>query len=299
MIRNSNRTQSVSSLERHCKDSYTREDTVALFFLAMHPTNAPLLNSSHESALTVRRHPRLVSIPYALDLHETGIHCVNLRLKGPLDSFIALIPLLGTLEELHCPIVVRRELDTYRRAYTNGSILGSVYDLPTAVGWAVMQKTARLDIHVAALLHLTSIVYSLPFRSGILNDDIKPDIAALPEVSPYTELAAILYEALDALLMDAKNYSDLHLRNLYPHSTWDSGVVYSDGQCRLLTAVAPPPRVFSRTLETPIKGQLLAAPGVVRRDGWITFFHALVPSYVAGGIEFDTGLLKQYIPAVK
>ena len=61
---------------------------------------------------------------------------------------------------------------------------------------------------------------------------------------PYTQLAAVLYEALDALLWQNHHKSDVHLRNLCPHSMWTPGFVYSEGQGRHLAATAPPPRVF-------------------------------------------------------
>lgn len=217
------------------------------------------------------------------------------ELNTLVPDYFRLCDLLSVLRELTSLASLAREAEIFRIAATSARILGPVYDIPTVPGWALMQKAARTQIFISSLLGSTRTSYRVP-RSLSLFDDIRPDLCALPEVSPYTEFAAVLYEAVDSLLITTDSHADVHLRNLYPHSVWSWGIVISQSQLRRLAFVAPAPRVFSRVLETPIVGQVLAVPGIVRRPGWITFFEALIPSYVSGGPKFTDPYYSRFMP---
>lgn len=255
-------------------------------------------HSQHSSAaaLVVRRHPACPKVPYALDLQSMGLHCLLPRLNGPIESFPSLIKFLTRLEVLTSLSTMQREQDVMRIAWTNGSVIGRVYDIPTIPSWALWQKIAQVDIYMQALIGSTQTVYAVP-KELALFDDIRPDRNTLPEVSMYTEIASVLYEALDCLMVTRDvDFEDIHLRNLYPYSIWSSGMLASQAQTRLLAPIAPPPRVFSRFLECPVRGELLAVPREVRRHGWIVFFKALVPSYIQGGIQFDVPGMQRFVP---
>lgn len=256
-------------------------------------------NKVTDSSVVIhRQHPCSPETPYCLDVNLVGFHVPGLPLFL-LGSILTFTRFTSAFENLPLPSAIRREQDIYRIARGNARI-GYVYDLPTVVGWATFQKPLLVSFCLSSLINSTSILVSVPpsiSRVVEHGDDIRPDLHSLPETNPHTQLLSILYEALDSLLMSLKVQNDVHLRNIYPYSLWQSGVVFSQGQCRKLAPVAPPPRVFTRSVECPIVGEVLAAEGVVKCDGWVTFYQALVPSFIEGGVEFEHHrIYKRFIP---
>lgn len=250
------------------------------------------------TSLLLRPDPCSPFIPYSLDLNTIGLHVHHLPLST-VAHLIDLPKIIAAFERIPLVSATKREQDLFRISRGSVRLVGYVYDIPTALGWATYNKLMFSSMCISSLLNLSTTIVRCPATLSSFiqkGEDIRPDKQALPEVAPYTQLVSVLYEALDSLVVTLCENDDVHLRNIYPYTLFQTSFLHSAGRYLRLAPIAQPPRVFSRQVECPVVGEILAIPGVVRCDGWITFYEALIPSCITGGVSFEHGQFRRFMP---